>query len=282
MTKTTDETTSSNDSDGLVGSVVQAAAILRYVARTSEPQGVTLIARALNISQSSCFNIIKTLVAEGYLERNPRSKAYTLGVAPLDLARRILDEDGIFRFLAADLQRLADRFSVTTSLWRRTRSDRWVMMGLTENLSLGRIHMSIGQRLPMYGGAMGRCAAAFNKIDRDELLGKLKSVKWYSTPDEKQFLKDAALVRARGWAHDENQFMQFFSSLSSPILDQDDQIRFCITQTMFQGQHRRDEIVAMGEATRAVAENASLHIYGRRTPLAAKDIAETKTTKKRT
>lgn len=281
MTKTTDETTTPGDNDGLVGSVVQAAAILRYVARTSEPQGVTLIARALNISQSSCFNIIKTLVAEGYLERNPRSKAYTLGVAPLDLARRILDEDGIFRFLAADLQRLADRFSVTTSLWRRTRSDRWVMMGLMENLSLGRIHMSIGQRLPMYGGAMGRCAAAYNNIDGDELLARLKQVKWHSAPDEKQFLRDAALVKTRGWGYDEDQFMQFFSSLSSPILDQDDQIRFCITQTMFQGQHKREEIAAMGDATRAVAENASLHIYGRRTPLAIKEAAESKA-KKRT
>ena len=49
-----------------VGSVVQALAILRHLSEASKPLGVTAVARALGISPSSCFNLLKTLVAEDF------------------------------------------------------------------------------------------------------------------------------------------------------------------------------------------------------------------------
>ena len=155
---------------GPVGSVVHALAILRYIALTREPAGVTAIARAIGINPSSCFNILRTLVAEEFVERDDETKTYMLGVAPLDLARSVIDENGAFSYLRADMQRLADTFSVTTTLWRMTRSERWVLVGLTESLALARIHMTIGQRLPLYGGAMGRCLAAHRRAPQSELL----------------------------------------------------------------------------------------------------------------
>src|SRR5436190_8870465 len=176
------------DTAGKVGSVVQALSILRYIARTREPAGVTAIARALQINPSSCFNILRTLVAEGFLERDDQAKTYTLGVAPLDLARSVIDENGAFPYLRPDMQRVADTFSVTTTLWRMTRSERWVLVGLTESLALARIHMNVGQRLPLYCGAMGRVLAAHRVLPQQEMLSRIRLVRWFRAPSVEEYL----------------------------------------------------------------------------------------------
>ncbi|MDZ4373803.1 MAG: IclR family transcriptional regulator [Phenylobacterium sp.] len=251
------------ETTGLVGSVVQALAILRYIARNREPEGVTAIARAIGISPSSCFNILRTLVAENFVERDDETKTYMLGVAPLDLARGVIDENGAFSYLRADMQRLADTFSVTTTLWRMTRSERWVLVGLTESLALARIHMTIGQRLPPYGGAMGRCLAAHRRAPQSELLSRFRSVRWYRPPTVEEYLTQVEETRERGWGLDQNQFNQFFSSIAAPVIDHDSRVRFCVTQTMFDGQHSPVEIQDLGEATLKVADHASRNLYGR-------------------
>src|SRR3546814_3311432 len=60
----------------VVGAVVNAAAILRHLGASEEPQGVTAIAQALSLSASSCFNILRTLAAEDLVEFDSRRKLY--------------------------------------------------------------------------------------------------------------------------------------------------------------------------------------------------------------
>lgn len=251
------------EATGLVGSVVQALSVLRYIARTREPAGVTAIARALKINPSSCFNILRTLVAEGFLERDDDTKTYILGVAPLDLARSVIDENGAFPYLRPEMQRVADAFSVTTTLWRLTRSERWVLVGLAESLALARIHMTIGQRLPLYCGAMGRVLAAHRALPQSEMLSRFKAVRWYRAPTVEEYLAQVEETAERGWGLDENQFNQFFSSIAAPVIDSAGRVRFCVTQTMFAGQHSPVELRDLGEATLRVADHASRHLYGR-------------------
>src|SRR3546814_9427439 len=72
----------------VVGAVVNAAAILRHLGASEEPQGVTAIAQALSLSASSCFNILRTLAAEDLVEFDSRRKLYSLGLGLYDIARR--------------------------------------------------------------------------------------------------------------------------------------------------------------------------------------------------
>jgi len=258
---------------GLVGSVVQALSVLRYIADERDPSRVTTIARALSMNPSSCFKILKTLVAEGFVERDEKGKTYSLGVAALDLARNVLDENGAFAYLRSDMQHVADQFSVTTTLWRISRSERWVLIGLTESLALARIHMSIGQRLPLYGGAMGRCFAANANLSLAETVGRFRLLRWHQAPSVDGYLEQVRLTAERGWSLDENQFNQFFSSIAAPVIDSSGRVRYCITQTMFAGQHSGVETQALGDATLVLADHASRHLFGR-AESAAKGIEE--------
>ena len=52
----------------VVGSIVKTIAILRHLADEPDRRGVNAIARAVSLSPSSCFNILKTLAREGFVE----------------------------------------------------------------------------------------------------------------------------------------------------------------------------------------------------------------------
>src|SRR3546814_18424214 len=71
-----------------VAAVVNAITILRYLAGHAG-QGVNAIARATNLSPSTCFGILKTLVGEEFEEFDSGSKHYRLGTAPRSAERRV-------------------------------------------------------------------------------------------------------------------------------------------------------------------------------------------------
>ena len=60
----------------MVPAVSRAAAILRLLGRTAEPQGVQAIARSLNIIPSTCLHILRTLVIEELVAFDPNTKLY--------------------------------------------------------------------------------------------------------------------------------------------------------------------------------------------------------------
>src|SRR3546814_7451575 len=67
----------------LVRSITSAFEILHYLA-ANPSQGVTSIARAVEMSPSSCFNILRTLAHEGLISFNPQTKKYAVEPLPAD------------------------------------------------------------------------------------------------------------------------------------------------------------------------------------------------------
>ena len=84
-----------------VGSVTSTIAILRLLATVDQPIGVNAIARRLELTPSSCFNILKTLVEEDFVNCDPETKAYSLGGGVIAIARRALDPAEAFELVRA-------------------------------------------------------------------------------------------------------------------------------------------------------------------------------------
>src|SRR3546814_11551882 len=100
----------------VVGAVVNAAAILRHLGASEEPQGVTAIAQALSLSASSCFNILRTLAAEDLVGFDSRRKLYSLGLGLYDIARKPLTRVEPLALARTPLPNRAHRSSLTRSL----------------------------------------------------------------------------------------------------------------------------------------------------------------------
>jgi len=127
----------------LVGALSSGLAVLRYLAGSGTPVGMARVARDFALNSSTCFNILKTLVHEG----------------AGDLRRRhqdLCDRHRLGGTGEPHLQALAANHRVTATLWQRSREERVVLVDLAQNKATVRVHMSIGQRLPLYIAALGR------------------------------------------------------------------------------------------------------------------------------
>jgi DNA-binding IclR family transcriptional regulator len=237
-----------------VGSVVNAIAILRHLA-VSEPQGVNAIARSIAISPSTCFNILKTLVDEDFVEFDPRKKIYRLGSSPsriFSTTPRMIEWTG---WLREKLEGLASDCSLTSGLWE-LRSNRVVLIEVAETPHETRIHLSLGQRLPSHIGAMGRCIMAREQLSFEEIKKRITALTWQSAPTAETYIRELQAVKKRGWAIDEGNYIRGVTTLAAPILDQRDQVLYCITSTVFSGQYDAAGLKNIGERTAALAAEA--------------------------
>lgn len=219
--------------------------------------GVTMIAHALSLSASSCFNILKTLVAEEYLAFDSQKKVYSLGYAPLRLARRALDPTSAFALMQPYLERLANEFSVTTALWRVRQDDRFLLLGYCEHDGSTRINMSVGQRMPIYVGTLGRCVAASRRLSRHALLEKFQQLRWQQTPTFEDYFASVELAGQRGWSIDADQTFTGITNVGAPLLDTQNRVLFGITATMFSGQASVALIEQLGTELLTVAKNGA-------------------------
>jgi DNA-binding IclR family transcriptional regulator len=236
------------DKPGIVGSAV---AVLRLLASRSEPVGVNTIARDLSMPPSSCFKILKQLQRSDFVDFDERTKCYSLGVGVIDLARRALDPLRAFSIVRPRLEAIADRRAAAVGFWRRTSGSRIVLAGFVEGSSPLRIHMSVGQRLPMLMGAVGRAIAARLQLSDEELRREFARLRWQSPPAFEQYMAEVRQVRERGFAVDRDNFASGVTSVAVAVHD------YGMSGILLSGQCAEGFIEAIGTELVEVANWAS-------------------------
>lgn len=219
-----------------VSSVVQAAAILRFLGASRDGAGVTAIARALGIGPSSCFNVLRTLAGEDLVAFDPVTKAYTLGLGTIDLARRALGRDAAIQAAAAPMALLADRHDAAVGLWRLAPRERLVLLALAESESATRIHMMVGQRQPASAGATGRAVLAARRLSDAAIGAAHAGIRWQNAPNEAEFLAQVRAAERDGFATDIDQINRGIATVAAAVVDAAGVVRFVLSASMFAGR----------------------------------------------
>lgn len=245
-----------------VGSVRDAIAILRHLeSLEGAAAGVNRIARALDIGPSSCFNLLKTLVDEHFVDFDQTTKLYSLGPGAIALGRRALDPSGAFALIRQRLEAFSDRHQATTGLWRTRRGDQFILVGFAESAAAFRIHLSVGQRLPNATGAGGRCVMAFSQLDDAAIRRRFNTVKWGSTPDFDTYLAEVKETRSTHWAIDVGHFLRGVTTIAAPSLNANGTPEFVVAATVFTGQYPRDRLEAIAKDVRAQADWLAARLF---------------------
>ena len=230
----------------VVKPVANAMRILRYLAQSGKPARTTQLARVLAINTSTCFNILRTLVAEGVVAFDPVSKTYRPSVGMLGLVNSPLGEVKRLQMARPVMHELADRFTVTATLWRRIPSDRLELAAVEQSASELRIHMSPGQRVPYLMGATGRLIAAELGLGKSELAPAFRALRWARPISLDTYWDEVELARERGWAMDDGYFSHGIMSLAAPVRDPSGAIGFILGGVMFRGQYDEAGIERLG------------------------------------
>ncbi len=204
----------------LVGALATGLRVLRYLSENRRPAGVSQIARDLKLNGSTCFNILKTLVQEDLIVFLPDDKTYEIGPGLLTLVKGVIEEDVLRRAIRPHLEALAARHNVTATLFQRVGENRMIMMDRAENPQVIRIHMNIGQRMPLMAGAYGRCMAAFLDLSEDEIKTRLEEVRWQNPPKFKDYMAEVRRAKTTGYAVDRDNFVIGVTVISAPIFNE--------------------------------------------------------------
>ena len=246
----------------LVGALSSGLKILRYLASSSTPMGVTRIAKDLDLNSSTCFNLLKTLVHERLVTFDESNKTYTMGLGLVELAKGSLEKASYVRMMRPHLQELAERHNITTTLWQRARDDRVVLVDLAESGSALRVHMSIGQRLPMYIAALGRCMAAHSGLTVIEMRRKVSELRWEDGPSFETYMSEVQEVRQKGYAVDHGNYAKGVITVSSPILDFESRPLMAVSAVGFSSQFSTTALQALCEDIRERCREATFAISG--------------------
>jgi IclR family transcriptional regulator, acetate operon repressor len=243
---------------GPVRSVSQAFAILRVLAAQG-PLTLSAICRENGLSPSSGLNLLRTLVAEGALERDGDGRLYrlTAGWQGADL----LTGARMARLIAR-VQPLLTRFArqndTTCGLWQQVGGERLALVALGESEESTRIHMAIGQRQPIGGGSIGRALTAADAADQADMERRFARLRWRRPLAFAAWVEQVARARQTGFGVDDGFAFPGIVSIGT-IVPATLSPRLCLSASIFAGARGDADVEALGLALCDLARDPGLH-----------------------
>ena len=201
-----------------VGSVRNAVALLRTLARAEGPLGVNEAARRAGVNASTAFNVLRTLVDEGLLVFDEAGKRYRIGIGILQITRIHEARDAI-EALAPDMVRIATNRECLVALWRFTQDERAVLIHKAVADSVFHLDVRLTERLPSLSGALGRAFAAAQNWPEPELHRRFSTLRWARPLPFEEYLIQVEQARTRGFGMDTDQLYEGVSTVGAVFRD---------------------------------------------------------------
>jgi len=215
----------------LVPAVEQASRILVCLSRGPKPKMRLIeICKEVGIHYSKGFSILNTLNQFGFVEKDPQSKTYSLGVGLVSLARNVLDHLDLRDFVVPYLEELTKETRQTT-LFGLIRVEQVFVIAKHESGNNIGVNIKLGHRFHMTSGAHGKAIVAFmTEVDRERILAR-KRLYFYGDSSQmnlKQLRDELAQCRRLGFARDVGDMQPGINAVSAPVFGPDGKIIGCV------------------------------------------------------
>lgn len=200
-----------------VPAVYQVGKVLSYLAKGPNFKvKLTDIARDLGFHKSRVYYILNTLREFGLVEKDPSTKAYSLGPALIFMGEKVLENLDYRRKAEPFLKELA-RITGCTAFFGKI-SEGKIYVVAKEYADDGvKITIPLGYRFPLSYGALGKLMLAFgDKEGKRDLLEDERLKLW---AERVNLEEELSRFRKEGYAEDIKEMDPRFSSVASPVLD---------------------------------------------------------------
>ncbi len=200
----------------------RALRVLRYLASQPRPVPAATIARDLGLPRSSTYHLLRVLEAERFVTHLPEEQRYGLGVAALEVGSAYLRHDGLERLVRPLVARVVDATDGTAHLG--VLDGREVLYLVEERPRLpAPLVTEVGVRLPAHLTATGRALLAHLPAAQITALFPTRAALARRTgtgpASPAELRARLAEVRAHGWASEEGEVTDGFTSVAAPAFD---------------------------------------------------------------
>ncbi|WP_168121587.1 IclR family transcriptional regulator [Paenibacillus sp. HB172176] len=193
--------------------------LLCFTAKTD--WAMTEIAEHVGLHKSTVHRMLATLEEKGFIEREPSTERYHLGLKVWELSANLSRTDDQATIWLPEMVRLRDQLGETVSIYVRDGTDRIRMQAVQSNQPVRRV-APVGVRLPLFAGASSKVLIAYSEeIVQDSILN---SPAWPDYIEEGTYRKQLQEVLKLGYATSFEEREPGAAALSAPIFDRTGQL----------------------------------------------------------
>lgn len=199
--------------------VERAIAIIECFREDPKPLGISEIARAVGLNISTAHRLMRALVTAGFMEQDPTTERYRLGIEIAVLGQRALEQAG-YHLAKPVLSRLADATGESVSLGVRRNYEVVVLERVSSPQPLRFDHPS-GAELHMHASGMGKVMLAFGEIAPEAAVAQLKELSRFTEHTVATLdglLQMLLEARRRGYATNLEERYLGVNGVAAPVL----------------------------------------------------------------
>lgn len=203
----------------VINSLDRALRILEILGDSDNNIGVTELGRKLDVDKSTAYRLVATLVARGYIEQEPETKKYTLGLKIVELSSKVLDKLELRKVAKPFMKELVQLTDETVHLAILDLGNV-VCIDQEETPSMINVNMAVGREAPGHCTSIGKVLWAYLKEEELDYILKKKVLTGYtgrtitSIPELKLHLKK---VKEQGYALDDEEFTIGVRCIAVPV-----------------------------------------------------------------
>ena len=203
-----------------IRAVERALDVLLCFSRQTPQLTMTQIAERLGMNKSAVHRHLATLERKRFVQRDPVTGVYQLGVRLLQMAYLTLEHNDLRRLAAPFLRRLCDEYRETVDLAVLDDADV-VFLDVLESPQRVKLAAAIGQRLPAFATASGKAMLALmpEATVRRILSRGMPFTTEHAAHSPEILLEDLRQTRERGYALAAQEYEYGINAVAAPILD---------------------------------------------------------------
>jgi IclR family acetate operon transcriptional repressor len=210
--------------DGNVRSIQRAIRILTTLAEHPYPLGLLELSGYVNLSRASVHRILMTLVSVGWVEQNPRTTKYRLGMGAVGVGIVGMTTNPLIRDSYLYLTRLSE-WSGHDSVLSTLVGGKTVQLRRAAGINTELIDFEAGHPQPAYAMADGKLLLSYLDESEAESLLRLEGMRPFTTStitDVTMMMRELETIRKQGFAVDNFERFEAGRGLAVPVMGEGD------------------------------------------------------------
>lgn len=249
----------SNSEGVIIQSVFRAARILDCFSGDSCELGISEISDEMELSKSTIYGLVNTLVVCGYLEQNDQNKKYHLGIKLFELGNLVHNRLNLLNEAKPYCEFLANKYGFTTHL-AAFYDENVIYIDKVDRTNSIISFSQVGKRAPMYCTGVGKSILAYlpdSFIENNIFNKKLVQYTPNTITDRESLLQELEDIRLKGYSLDREEIEFGLNCIAAPIFNSKSQPVAAISISAPSGRMPYEKIEDIAEDVKDCASKVS-------------------------
>ncbi len=245
--------------DTTVQSVERTLDIIETLSEYKTGVGVTTLSKELKLHKSTVHRLLTTLMLRKYVEQDPETSKYKLGMRLFELGNAVLSKLDIRQHAMPYLRQLWRTTGETIQL-AIVDQYKVLYVDVLETLERVGVKSNVGERVPLHCSAPGKTWLA--SLPEDRMAEVLKMVKFepftpYTIDNLDKLKASIGQAKELGYSIDNQEYSADLISVSSPVRNYRGRVIACVAITAPALRMNEEKVKEMGISVKSTAEKIS-------------------------